>query len=231
MHYAASATSYQALAALDLARIARAIGRDDMAVFFDEEHRRLGELLNHHFWDAKHRIYNDLASDGRFLTELEPGKQCKHCHMFWPLLAEVAPPERIDGMVVELTNPASFFRRNGVPSLSADSAGYTGGPQGNGQYWRGAIWPPIQCMVQEGLRRNGRWDLAQQLAEKYASAVVETYQRQHDVTENLAPDQPLACGAGKFVGWGGVGPVSNLIEYRLGFDVDAPHRRVEELFQ
>jgi hypothetical protein len=227
MHYAASATSYQALAALYLARIARVIGRDDMAGFFDEEHRRLGELLNHNFWDAKHRIYNDLAFDGRFLTELEPGKLCKHCHMFWPLLAEVAPPDRIEGMVGELTNPASFFRRNGVPSLSADSAGYTGGPQGNGQYWRGAIWPPIQCMVQEGLRRNGRWDLAQQLAEKYASAVVETYQRQRDVTENLAPDQPLACGAGKFVGWGGVGPVANLIEYRLGFDVDAPRRRVE----
>jgi len=86
-------------------------------------------------------------------------------------------------------------------------------------------------MVQEGLRCNGRWDLAQELAKKFASAVVETCQRQRDVTENLAPDQPLACGAGKFVGWGGVGPVSNLIEYRLGFDVDAPHRRVEELFQ
>jgi hypothetical protein len=83
-------------------------------------------------------------------------------------------------------------------------------------------------MVQEALRCNGRWDLAQELAKKFASAVVETYQRQRDVTENLAPDQPLACGARKFVGWGGgVGPVANLIEYRLGFDVDAPHRRVE----
>jgi hypothetical protein len=227
MHYAASATSYQALAALYLGRIAQAIRRDDMAAFFDGEHRALGELVNRHFWDARNRIYNDLAADGRFITELEPGKRCKHCHMFWPMLAEIAPAERIEGMFAELGNPNSFLRRNGVPSLSADSAGYTGGPKGNGQYWRGAVWPPIQCMVQEGLRRNGRWELARQLADRYASAVVETYVKQHDVTENLAPDQALACGVGKFVGWGGVGPVANLIEYRLGFDVDAPKHRVE----
>jgi glycogen debranching enzyme len=227
MHYAVSATSYQALAAFYLGRIARAIGRDDMAAFFEGEHRQLSELVNRHFWDAGHRIYNDLAADGRFITELEPGKRCKHCHMFWPMLAEIAPPDRVDGMVAELMNPASFSRRNGVPSLSADSAGYTGGPQGSGQYWRGAVWPPIQCMVQEGLRRNGRWELARTLAEKYASAVVETYHKQRDITENLAPDRPLACGVGKFVGWGGVGPVANLIEYRLGFDVDAPRRRIE----
>ena len=186
MHYAVSATSYQALAALYLGRIARAIGRDDMAAFFEDQHRQLGELVNRHFWDAGRHIYNDLAADGRFITELEPGKFCKHCHMFWPMLAEVAPPDRLDGMVAELTNPASFCRRNGVPSLSADSAGYTGGSEGTGQYWRGAVWPPIQCMVQQGLSRNGRWELARQFAEKYASAVVETYRRQHDITENLA---------------------------------------------
>jgi glycogen debranching enzyme len=226
MHYAVSATSYQALTALYAAKIAKAVGREDLAGFFELEHRQLGELVNKHFWDAKHRIYNDLAQDGRFITELEPGKFCKHCHMFWPMLAEIAPADRLDGLAAELTNPRSFFRRNGVPSLSADSAGYAGGPQGAGQYWRGAVWPPIQCMVQQGLARNGRWNLAQSLAEKYAAAVVETFALQRDITENLAPDRPQACGVGKFVGWGGIGPVANLIEYLLGFDVDAPQNKI-----
>ena len=197
-----------------------------MASFFNDEHRQLGELVNRRFWDSTHRIYNDLADDGRFITELKPGQVCKHCHMFWPMLAEVASSVRVDGMVAELKNPATFCRRNGVPSLSADSAGYAGGPEGSGQYWRGAVWPPIQCMIQEGLRRNGRWNLARQLAEKYTSAVVETYRRRLDITENLAPDRPMACGVGKFVGWGGIGPVANLIEYLLGFDVDAPEKRI-----
>jgi glycogen debranching enzyme len=146
--------------------------------------------------------------------------------MFWPMLAEVAPADRVEGLVAELTDSRSFFRRNGVPSLSADSAGYAGGPQGAGQYWRGSVWPPVQCMVQQGLARNGRWDLARQLADKYAAAVVETFAIQRDITENLAPDRPQACGVGKFVGWGGIGPVANLIEYCLGFDVDAPQNRI-----
>jgi glycogen debranching enzyme len=226
MHYAVSATSYQALAALYAARIARTIGRGDLAEFFEGEHRRLGRLVNEHFWDAKHGIYNDLAGDGRFITELEPGKLCKHCHMFWPILAEIVAADRIGPLAAELGNPRSFLRRNGVASLSADSAGYSGGAEGTGQYWRGSVWPPIQCMVQQGLSRNGRWDLAHKLAEKYHAAMVETFARQRDITENLAPDRPLACGVGKFVGWGGVGPVANLIEYVLGFDVDAPQNRI-----
>lgn len=40
------------------------------------------------------------------------------------------------------------------------------------------------------------------------------------------PDRPVGCGAGDFVGWGGIGPVANLIEYILGLDIDAPNRRI-----
>ncbi len=226
MHYAVSATSYQALAARHLTLIARTIGRGDLAGFFEDEHRRLGELINRHFWDEAHGIYNDLAADGRFITELSPGSFCKHVHMFWPLLAGVVPPDRVERMVKELSNPVSFNRRNGVPSLSADSAGYTGGPAGNGQYWRGAVWPSGQCMVQEGLRVCGRQQVARELAERYFNAQIEVFAKERTVKENLAPDQPLGCGVPEFVGWGGLGPVANLIEAVIGLDFDAPANTV-----
>ncbi len=225
MHYAVSATSYQALAALYLGRIARAIGREDMAAFFDDEHRKLGDLVNRHFWDAGHRIYNDLAADGRFITELKPGQVCKHCHMFWPMLAEVATSDRVNGMVAELTNPASFCRRNGVPSLSADSAGYAGGPEGSGQYWRGSVWPPIQCMVQQGLAQRTMGTRAPARREVRIRGRRDLSPATRRYGEPRA-DRPLACGVGKFVGWGGIGPVANLIEYLLGLDVDAPQKRI-----
>ncbi len=226
MYYAASATSQQALAALYLARIARTINRKDMAEFFETQHADLGKMVNEHFWDRKHKIYNDLTQDMRFITELEPGKFCKHCHMFWPMLAEIAPPDRVDGLVAELSNPASFFRPNGVPSLSADSSGYTGGPDGDGTYWRGSVWPPIQCMVQEGLRAVGQRELARKFAVKYLNAVIGSYTKQKDITEFLAPDRLQGYGNGQFVGWGGIGPVADLIEYELGFEVDAPAKKV-----
>jgi len=226
MHRAVSAASYQALAARHLALIAGEIGRKDMVTFFETEHRQLGELVNRRFWDDAHGIYNDLAKDGRFITELSPGLFCKHVHMFWPMLAGIVPSNRVARLVAELQNPASFNRRNGVPSLSADSAGYTGGPTGTGQYWRGAVWPSGQCMVQEGLRVCGQETFARQLAEKYFNAQLEVFEKEKTIKENLAPDQPTGHGVSEFVGWGGVGPVANLIEAVLGFDLDVPKRMI-----
>jgi len=223
MYYAVSANSYQALAALYAGRIARRLGRNDLAEFFEAEHRALGQVVNGRFWDADHSIYNDLTEDGRFITELEPGVYCKHCHIFWPLIAEIASQQGVEGLCRELTNPKSFYRYCGVPSLSADSRGY----RESGQYWKGSVWPPVQCIVQEGLRVCGRWNLASDLAHKYLNALAEAYDRQHTITENLAPDAPVGHGAKEFVGWGGVGPVSDLIEYILGFSVNAPENTLE----
>jgi hypothetical protein len=222
MHRAVSAISYQALSARHLAMIATAIGRSDMVGFFETEHRQLGGLINSRFWDEAHGLYNDLAADGRFITELSPGSFCKHVHMFWPMLAGIVPPDRVGRLVTELQNPASFNRRSGVPSLSADSAGYTGGPSGNGQYWRGAVWPSGQCMVQEGLRSSGQTEFARQLSEKYFNAQIEVFAKEKTIKENLAPDQPVGCGVPEFVGWGGLGPIANLIEAILGLDIDVP---------
>ena len=223
MYYAVSATSYQALAALCIAKIAQQVGRTDLVNFFESEHASLGQVVNTKFWDAQHSLYNDLDKEGRFITELEPGVFCKHAHMFWPLLAEIADQRGIDGLVSELMNPRSFNRSSGVPSLSADSKGY----REDGQYWKGSVWPPVICMVQEGLRVNGKWTLARDLAQKYLSAILQAYKREQTITENLAPDNPKGYGMKDFVGWGGIGPVSNLIEYVLGVQVNAPEKSVE----
>jgi hypothetical protein len=223
MYFAVSAASYQALAALYIAKIARHVGRNDLVNFLEGEHASLGQVVNSKFWDANHSLYNDLDKEGRFITELQPGVFCKHAHMFWPLLAQIADQKGIDGIVAELMNPKSFYRSSGIPSLSADSKGY----REDGQYWKGSVWPPIQCMVQEGLRLNGRWTLARGLAQKYLYAVLEAYQHERTITENLAPDTPKGYGMKDFVGWGGIGPVSDLIEYVLGLQINAPEKSVE----
>ncbi len=222
-YYTMSAAAEQALAALALARIAHVAGRDDLTAFFEAEHKALGDLINTQFWDAPHRIYNDRTQDGRFITELQPGVLCKHAFIFWPLMAEVANEEGKRGLIAELSNPKTFNRSSGIASLSADSAGFTE----DGQYWKGSVWPPVQCIVQEGLRVQDQWPLARALAEKYLRAVSEAFAQKPTITENLAPDRPQGYGATEFVGWGGIGPVSNLIEYVLGFQVRAPEGLIE----
>ena len=219
MYYSASATSYQGLAALYLSRIAQELGRADLQSFFDRQHEELKTLVNARLWDEPHQLYNDLTREGRFITELQPGVFCKHVHMFWPLMAELVPADRRPGIIRELKNRASFNRSSGIPSLSADSKGYNAE---NGQYWRGAVWPSAQCMVQEGLAANGQREFLQETAEKYYRACLKAYRDQGTIRENLAPDKPVGFGAPDFVGWGGIGPVANFIEYILGFDVNAP---------
>ena len=219
MYSAVSSTSLQALAALMLSRIAKVIGRPDMVEYFENEHVTIGKLVNQYFWDKKHQVYNDLTKGGQFITELKPGALLKHCFMFWPMMAEIAPPDRVKALVRELQDPKSFFRSSGVPSLSADSAEYN---PPSGQYWKGAVWPPIQCIVQSGLRVCGEWDLAQQLARRYLDALLTAYQKQHTITENLRPDEAVGEARDDFVGWGGIGPIHDLIEYVLGFEISAP---------
>ena len=77
-------------------------------------------------------------------------------------------------------------------------------------------------MVQEGLKQTGNLEDLQELAEKYHRACVADYQNQKTLRENMAPDKILGCGQPDFVGWAGIGPVANLIEYILGFEIDAP---------
>jgi hypothetical protein len=223
MHYAVSATSYQAMTARFLALMAAEIGRTDLQRFFDGEHRSLADVINASFWDEKHGLYNDLTEDRRFITELEPGKFCKHVHMFWPLLAGVAPEDRVARMLHELQDPASFSRLTGVPSLSADSAGYN---TETGQYWRGAVWPSGECMVQEGLKAVGQGTYARELSEKYFNAQLQAFLKEKTIKENMAPDRLEGYGVAEFVGWGGLGPVANLIESVLGFECDAPRNTI-----
>jgi hypothetical protein len=222
-YYTMSAAAEQALAALCLARIAQVVGRQDLAAFFESEHAELGKLINERFWDDKHQIYNDRTQDGRFITELQPGDLCKHGFIFWPLIAEVSTAKGTAGLVAELSDRKSFNRSSGVPSLSADSKGYSK----DGQYWKGSVWPPIQSIVQEGLRAHDQWPLAREIAERYLQAILEAFKHEQTITENLEPDSPVGHGAREFVGWGGIGPISNLIEYVLGFQIHAPENLIE----
>jgi hypothetical protein len=77
-------------------------------------------------------------------------------------------------------------------------------------------------MVQEGLAVTGQQEFVQALAEKYYNACLTAYHDQGTIMENLAPDKPVGYGARDFVGWGGIGPVANLIEYMLGLEINAP---------
>lgn len=222
-HSTVSTTSIQAMSAEVLSKMAKLVGRADLAPWFEQESKELKQMVNASFWDAEHRLYNDLGVDGKPITVTEQGGVCKHVHMFWPMLAGIATPERTDSLAAHLMDPRSFNRKSGTASLSADSNGYN---RENGNYWRGAVWPPTQYMVIKGLETCGRHDVASEIAAKYVNAALAAFIKQGDITEYLAPEKPEGHGCGKFVGWGGLAPIALFFENTLGIQVSAPGNTV-----
>ncbi len=231
-NYTVGLTSMRAAEAIALARMAHAIGRSDLEQFFQSEHREIGDVVNNRLWDAKHGIYNDRcdlehqiarfrnpALSGQFVTEIAPGVIDKPVWIFAPLLGEIVPPDRLASVVRELQNPASFNRDNGIPNLSADSTDYN--EPGNH-----CVWPPMMYLIQEGLKVCGKTELANALAKKYFDRITAAYKQEKTIKECLLADSLKFSGAPDFVGWGGIGPVSNLIEYVLGIDISAPDKTV-----
>jgi hypothetical protein len=135
------------------------------------------------------------------------------------MIAGAATPERAALLAGHLSDPATFNRSSGTATLSADSRDYN---HENGSYWHGAVWPPTQFMVIEGLKKCGNNELAYTLSAKYYNAFLTAYLAKKDITEYIAPDKPEMHGCPKFVGWGGLAPVAILFEDIFGLHIDAP---------
>lgn len=223
-HSYVSTTAVQAMAADILSKIAKVAGRDDLAGWFAREAKGLKKMVNANFWDDRNHVYNDLGVDGKSITVTPKGGVCKHGHIFWPLIAGVADPERAELMAKCAMDENTFLRSSGIASLSVDSAGYN---KDTGTYWRGAVWPPIQYMAIKGLENCGKDSAALVLADRYYNAFLTAYKAKGDICEFLAPERPEMMGCGKFVGWGGLAPIALLFEDIFGIRVDAPANRID----
>jgi hypothetical protein len=235
--FAFPATALRAVETLAMARIAALVGRPDMATFFTTEHRRLGDFINQHFWDAEHQLYNDRCDPnhlwppfrdpqlaGKFVTEIKPGLLYKPSWTFVPFLAEIVPSERVPALVRLMENSKGFNRPDGIGHDSVDST-----PQGyltDNESGPGSIWPPIPQIVQEGFRASGEWEVAQVEAEKYFNAAAKAYIKGRTIREYLDSTTTEFKGQPEFVGWGAVAPIGAFIEYVLGMDIHTPEKAI-----
>ena len=217
-------SAQQALSAGYLAQMATALGKKQLAARFETERTDLGEKINSIMWSEKTGFYHDIFNDDYRYKNIINSKTVAG---FWPLLAGIATHGRADRLIEHLLNPAEFWRKHPVPSLSADDPNY----DSLGAYWRGGVWAPTNYMVVKGLERYGRRDLAYELAVKHMENLCEVWTAfgPASLWECYSPDlnRPGTAKEGElsrsgFVGWTGLGPVAMLIEDILGVDVDVP---------
>lgn len=109
---------------------------------------------------------------------------------FLPLWAESVNKERADLLIQTLTDPAKFWRKLGIPTLSAADEWYS-------PYvdycckWNGPVWLLWDYMIFDGLVNYGYNDLAVEVADKMTLAVTSQLSVNHNYWESYSPDNTI----------------------------------------
>ncbi len=196
-------SSQMALYAVNLKRIANLIGEEQDVARYEEIHGKVKTALNTLAWDDSDGFYYDLGFGERIPR--------RHIGMYWALLGEVVPEDRLEQFISHLSDPNEFYRRTPLPALSASDPDYVGW----GDYWLGGVWAPTVYMVLKGLSANGQEDLARHLAAKVYASVAEVFEATGTFWENYAPDLVAYGMPSKkdFCGWTALVPVAIYKEY------------------
>jgi len=200
-------SAQMALDCMNLAEIAKAIGKDAESAAWAKEHSRIAALVNERCWDEKTGFYYDYCDSGLIMR--------KHAGAFWVLLAKIPTPERAKRMADVMTDPRFFFRSIPVPALSADDPDYK--PRKG--YWQGPVWPPTTYVAICGLRACGQTEAARKIAHAWYNGNAELFVRENTVFENIPPDYEMfSCrrhSGRDFCGWGALAPVAIPAEWEM----------------
>ena len=193
-----------------LAEMADMLGDKTKAAELIKESSVLSDTVNNMLWDNETEFYYDMYRNGS-------RSSIKTAAAYWALTAGIVPHERIDGFTAHLENEKEFKRPHRVPVLSADNPKY----DGEGGYWKGSVWAPVNYMILKGLTGCGKNNLAYDIACNHLKNVTECFEKTGTLWENYAPEkaQPGNISKSDFIGWTGLVPIAVLIEYVLGIQV------------
>lgn len=200
-------TSYYALMAESLAELAHVLDRPA-----DEERFRavLGtvhDAVNERLWNDEEGMYLDRHLDGTWGEVVTPT-------VFYPLFGGVATPERAQRTVEEnLLDPEKFGGEYGIPSISRSDPEYCAngldrpndsqryryyvawGDENSCEQWRGAVWPPMNATVYDGVKRYGLDAAAGELASKSTLMWLDSWDRNSWFPEYFDPEPGQAISA------------------------------------
>ncbi len=165
-----------------LYRMALSLGKVEEAERLKGEYEGIKERMNEVLWSKDDGIYLNRYWDGRFSYRCAPT-------LFYPMIAGVCSREQAQRMVKEhLLNEKEFWGDYVIPSISRDD------PAFKEQHWvRGLIWPPLNFLVSEGLKRYGFYDIAHKFAEKSVELFRRDWQERGHVHENYHALRGTGC--------------------------------------
>ena len=221
----------QALSAGALAKMYAVSGKREKADFYNGEHKRICDLINKYHWNGKTGFYYDFFSreNAEDRVKLLPVKTVAAA---WTLLCGAAKGERFERTLGHFLNPDEFNTLMPFASLSRDDLNYD--PKGG--YWLGGVWPPTDYVLIKAMADNGYIREANEAAKRVLNGAYSVFSNSEygGIWEVYAPEEykPATIENGSlckpdFVGWGGLIPITMLIENIIGLKFNAPENTVE----
>ena len=170
-----------------LGRMAEILGKPAEAKKWMDLAESASKLVNERMWDDSTGFYYSVNKKDHSFQFMTRDLKRQEIIAFLALWAEAAPRERADKLLQTLTDTTKFWRRYGVPTLSAADPWYSP----NVDYcckWNGPVWMLWDYMVYDGLKRYGYKEQAHLLARKMINAVTVQLSKNHNYWESYSPD-------------------------------------------
>lgn len=173
-----------------LSTMAAILGRPEEAIAWKKLADTTSKLVNERMWDDSTGFYYSVNKKDHSFRFLTRDLRRQEIIGFLALWAGAVPKDRAVKLVETLTDSTKFWRKYGVPTLSAQDPWYS-------PYvdycckWNGPVWMLWDYMVYDGLRSYGYHDLAHRLAGKMVSAVTVQLSKNHNYWESYSPDNEV----------------------------------------
>jgi hypothetical protein len=158
------------------------------------EYEAMKTLINDQLWNSREGFYFDRFWDGRFSTR-------KAAANFFPLIARIPDDRRAQLLRKHLLNPKEFWGDFTAPTVSRDDPAFQDPVNPSRQTWRGAIGPPVNYLIYEGLKAFGFDAEASEFAKKSAGLFLRAWENFQLSPENYHPLSGEAAGR-RFRSWG-----------------------------
>lgn len=173
-----------------LSHMADVLGKKEDARMWKQRSDAIIKLVNKRMWDDSSSFYYSVNRKNHSWHFMTRDLRRQEIIAFLALWADAAPKERAEKLVETLTDTTKFWRRYGVPTLSARDPWFS-------PYvdycckWNGPVWLLWDYMVYEGLRDYGYTALAKELATKMLNAAVVQLKKNHNYWESFSPDNEV----------------------------------------
>lgn len=182
-----------------LAAMASILRLEDESGNWERKSIERSALVNKYLWDEESQFYYNVnKNDQSFTFRSKNDLKIKEIIGFLPLWAGITDMYRTPKLIKSLLDEKEFWRRYGIPTLSAKDDYYN--PIG---YWNGPVWIQWQYLIFRGLLDNGYKNEAVQLAGKVMSNVINQLKTDHYFWEFYSADDHQA-GWNKSYIWTGI---------------------------